>query len=92
MYGGSATLTANDFQAIGKHAVVLSVGQAGCAGESFPIGLDEAVSAIALRGRTQVRISFSKSDDDDRSADLTTFFSGDHPRASRRPRLVVRYY
>ncbi len=92
VFSGSAALTTTDFQAIGKNAVVLSVGQAGCAGDTFSIGLDEAVSAINLRGRTQVRISFFKDDDNDRSADMTTFFSGDHPRASRRPRLVVRYY
>jgi hypothetical protein len=91
VFGSSAALTSTDFEASGGDAVSLSVGQAGCAGEAFSIGLDEAVAAINPRGRTQIRLSFSRTDDDDRAVDMTAFFSGEYSRVHRRPRLVVTY-
>jgi hypothetical protein len=53
---------------------------------------DVAFPYVNLTGSTQFRLRFTLDDNDDMSADLFSFYSGDWSSASQRPRLFVKYY
>ena len=53
---------------------------------------DAATPYINLTGSTQFRLRFATDDNDDMSADLFSFYSGDFSSPSQRPRLFVKYY
>jgi hypothetical protein len=49
-------------------------------------------TCINKTGVTQLRLRFSKDDNDDMSADYLMFYSGNATTASYRPQLIVEYY
>lgn len=53
---------------------------------------DVAFPYINLTGGTQFRLRFATDDNDDMSADLFSFYSGNWTSASQSPRLFVKYY
>lgn len=53
---------------------------------------DVAYPYVNLTGTTQFRLRFATDDNDDMSADLFSFYSGDWTALGQRPRLFVKYY
>jgi hypothetical protein len=96
LFGGSppygpGSLQVSDFQA---PASMDSAGmiQNNPVGDWYSVVLDSSsYQVINLRGITQLRLMFQLDDDDDQTADYLTFFSGDAPNVSDRPRLLVTY-
>ena len=47
---------------------------------------------VNLTGHTQFRLYFEVDDNDDLSAEVLKFYSGDYPTAANRPELIISYY
>ena len=90
-FGASQNLQTNDFQSPQDMAVACTM---------FPTGVSwhmcvvkgGAYQYINKAGITQFRLRFQLFDDDDLSADLVNFWSGNAVTANYRPILMVQYY
>jgi hypothetical protein len=91
-FSGSAPLQAGDFQAAATATGVLLFTNTPVnnwyARSLAPTGF----AYLNKAGVTQFRLRFQLDDNDDLSADILTFFSGNYATASARPLLQVEYY
>jgi hypothetical protein len=92
-FSDSSTLQAQDFQArsslntVGR--IPNSPTSTGWYSETWTSGI---LSYINKTGPTQLRLRFSKDDNDNMKADYILFYSGNSTTSSYRPRLIVYYY
>jgi hypothetical protein len=56
------------------------------------IVFESAYPYINLTGTTQFKMRFATDDNDDMSADIFSFYTGDYGGLTQRPRLFVKYY
>lgn len=90
-FGTSSALQTGDFQAPADAVGSGQIAASGGAGTLQEIALDAGgVGSVNTAGRTQLRISCARDDDDDLTADVAGFYSGE-ATATRRPKLVVTY-
>lgn len=90
-FGTTATLAVADFQAaanLNSAGVLTNIS----APDWYTIPLKgTAFQHVNLGGTTQIRLRFTKDDNDDLSADYLKIYSGGAPAANR-PQLIVEYY
>jgi hypothetical protein len=56
------------------------------------IFFESAYPYINVTGSTQFKLRFATDDNDDMSADIFNFYSGDYGGTTQRPRLFIKYY
>jgi hypothetical protein len=90
-FSGNAALQTVDFQASASRNGIGTI-------KNLPSGnwyqanlLSTAFSSVDKLGLTQLRLRFTKDDNDDRGADFLKFYSG-NAGASFRPQLIIQYY
>jgi hypothetical protein len=89
-FGGSPGLNAGDFEAGVAGARVARIG--GSSGNLHRVVLDRrARSFINKAGRTQFRLYFGQTDNNNFSPDNIGFFSGESPQPGTRPVLEILY-
>lgn len=93
-FGSSLSLVVSDFQAgvgvTGKSSVG-SLGSIPTTGWRTVTLSSTAYPFINLAGTTQLRLRFTKDDNDDLAADYLKIYSG-NAGAANRPQLIVEYY
>jgi hypothetical protein len=89
---GSSTLQAQDFQASSSLSSVGKIPNSTSSGWYTETWTSGMLSYINKTGLTQLRLRFSKDDNDDMGADYIRFYSGDYSTGSYRPQLIVYYY
>ncbi len=90
---GTYLLQITDFQATASKNGVGRFWPVSGAPNWYQLGLGAAnYTYINLTGTTQFRLRFAKDDNDDRSADYMTFYSGNYGTVSDRPTLIIEYY
>lgn len=88
-FGGSQTLDGGDFNASATLEKIISIP---LASGTFEVALpDAALQHINQSGRTQLRLSFTKSTNRDKKATQIGFYSGEANDRLLRPKLVVTY-
>lgn len=90
--GASAALQADDFTAPASYSGGTIPSAASAQGWHTASLTAPARARISKTGRTQFRLSFTRDDNDDRSADFVSYHSGNATTAANRPTLIVRYY
>ena len=90
-FGAGAGLLASDFQAAFGASNVAYCGPIPSA-FWYSCDMEGAFGFVSVTGTTQFRLWFDWQDNNDGSADLVKFFSGNVPYAPYRPVLVVDYY
>jgi hypothetical protein len=89
-FSWSKSLQPGDFQSGASQDTVAALRRQ--SGTWFAKALDAtALASINKVGHTQIRLRFSKGDDDDGTADIQRFFSGNATQADR-PKLFIDYY
>jgi hypothetical protein len=89
-FSGNPALQRTDFHAYSNAgAAVPCAASNGWYTKVWPSGL---VNYINKTGLTQLRLRFSRDDNDDLSADYLNFYSGDYGTTSYRPQLIIEYY
>jgi len=88
---GTERLEGGDFEASADITNVTRIRDQGNKGKVYTINLARGVLHINKSGRTQLRLRFCASDDNDSRTDLAGFYPGDSPRPIYRPRLTVTY-
>ncbi len=92
-FGAGSGLERTDFEASPGASNVGAFDPSPADGDWYSASLGApAFPHIHLAGTTQFRLAFSVDDDDDRTADLFRFHSGEARTAADRPVLVVTYY
>jgi hypothetical protein len=92
-FGNQVNLQKSDFQAPNEFWDVVDVVAdpyypSVYSGDLVPASL----SYIDRTSTTQFRLRFTARDDDDMTADITKFYSGDSPNSALWPQLIVTYY
>jgi len=90
VFGGARALAPGDFSAPATLADAGTLAAPGANGLAEAILNAEGLAALHKAGTTQLRLSFTRDDDEDGRADYAGFFSGESA-ASLRPQLVVTY-
>ena len=91
-FGGAAALATGDFQAAAAATGVATLPYPATNGTWSDGTLNAAgLSAINKTGRTQVRVRFTLTTDNDSTADYVGFYSSDNGTATNRPELVIVY-
>jgi hypothetical protein len=91
-FWGSSTLQAGDFQAAASVSAVGKIPNSPSNGVYTETWTSGILGYVNKAGLTQLRLRFSKDDNDDMSADYIKFYSGDTTTSSYRPLLIVYYY
>jgi len=91
-FGGSTALAASDFQAAATAPASSALSKPVANGDWSAATLDAAgLAAIAVDGRTQMRVAFVLDDDDDGIIDRVSFASSDNADSLSWPELEVTY-
>lgn len=88
---GAAALELTDFQSAPTAAVVSTFDPTPVDGVYSASLNSVGLSNLNLAGITQFRLRFLTDDNNNLSADLMRFFSGDHVSGINRPQLVIQY-
>jgi hypothetical protein len=91
VFSGSSALQLSDFQASANKPAGMTVGATPVSGWHSGTLSSLNFGVINLTGATQMRLRFQKDDNDDRSADYVSFYSG-AATTTDRPQLVITYY
>lgn len=89
-FGSNANLAINDFQATPQNDVGTLDLVSGTGWYTITL-VDASFPSINLEGTTQLRLRFTKDDNNDMSADYLKIYSGNTGAASR-PQLIIEYY
>ncbi len=93
LFSNNKALQSLDFQAVASKGWAGVIKNNPAAGNWYIANLKPtAFSFINLKGTTQIRLRFQVDDNDDMSADMIKFFSGNHSTFAYRPLLIVEYY
>jgi len=90
-FGATAGLAISDFQAIASKSAVAAFGAVPVGGWYNAVIGSVGYPFINLTGPTQIRLRFTKDDDNDHIADTMQFYSGNAP-ATNRPQLLIGYF
>jgi len=91
-FGSGRALQTADFQATASKGAVKAIPNTPV-NNWYKVSLpSSAFQYIHLKNVSQFRLRFQKGDNDDMSADLLKFYSGDHTKESVRPLLIIKYY
>ncbi len=91
-FGGNVALEAGDFQAAATAVGVATMTAVSTNGQVSSGSFDAAgLAAVNMTGTTQVRLSFSRDDNDDGGNDYVGFYSGSNGTSGNHPRLIVTY-
>jgi len=90
-FGSNANLVVGDFQAAAGRNSVGVLGSASGTGWRTITLNSTAYGFVNDEGTTQIRLRFTKDDNNDNGADYLKIYSGNAPEASR-PQLIVEYY
>jgi hypothetical protein len=88
---GAAALELTDFQSVPTAAVVSTFDPTPVNGVYSASLNSVGLSNLNLVGATQLRLRFLTDDNNNLSADLMRFFSGDHTSGLNRPQLVIEF-
>ena len=89
---GTVSLQAGDFQAPAGKQAAMQIHNNPLAGGWYLASLGTAANTLLNKtGTTQLRLRFTKDDNNNRTADYLRFYSG-NATAADRPVLVIRYY
>ncbi len=93
LFSNNKTLQSQDFEALASKNWAGGIWNNPAAGNWYTANLNPAAFPfINLKGTTQIRLRFRLDDDDDMSADMIKFFSGNHNTFAYRPVLIIEYY
>ena len=90
-FGGSPTLQAGDFQAASDKNSALSVPNTPSSGWYSKNMSSSYFSYVSKTGVTQIRLRFATDDNNNRTADYLSFYTGETGTAANRPVLVIKY-
>ena len=90
-FGGSAGLETSDFQDSASATAAVSIADQGGPGTVYVVDFGDNLAHINKAGRTQLRIYFTRDDDDDRTNDYVGFYPADNGTSARHPKLIVTY-
>ncbi len=92
-FGDSASLQAGDFQAAAGRSNIGVIKDLPDANNWYQASLmSKAYPFVNTTGMTQLRLRFTKDDNDDGGADILKFYSGDAAALYDRPLLAITYY
>jgi hypothetical protein len=91
-FGTNLVLALGDFQAAPTSPGVATFGTVPVNNWYSAIFGTAGRSNINTTGKTQLRLSFTKDDNDDLGADYMFFYSGNYSLSSAWPKLIIEYY
>jgi hypothetical protein len=90
-FGYRSRLESQDYQASADANQIAQFSEQGGSMTTYQADLTNGLPYINTLGRTQLRLSFTKGDNDNWQEDLAGFYSGDTGNSALRPRLIISY-